>query len=111
MPNHIKFLLFHAACGIVFAAFLVWTMLFFDVANLRYLMLKSDMKWIAFITLMVSMSITFGSVQMGIAIMRMGREDETKTGGRGPKIPLIDRFLQTHLLRAEPVRVKSGSQR
>lgn len=111
MPKHIKFLMFHAAAGFAFAAFLVLTLLVFDVANLRYLMLKSDMKWIAFITLMASMGITFSSVQMGIAIMRLGHQDDTKTGGRGPKIPLIDRILQTHLLRAEPVRVKSGSRR
>ena len=108
MPKHIKFLMFHAVAGFAFAAFLVLTLLVFDVASLRYLMLKSDMKWIAFITLMASMGITFSSVQMGIAIMRLGHKDDTKIRRSRPQNsidrptfanPLVERRTRTREIR------------
>lgn len=109
MPKHIKFLAYHAALGFAFAIFLVLTLLVFNVANLRELLLHSNMKWTALFILTFFMGLTFASVQMGIAIMRIGKDDDDDDQGRGPKVPLADRFLATQLLnRPRPIRIKTN---
>ena len=106
MPHFVKFLAYHAALGFAFAIFFVLTLIVFNIANLRELMLHSDQKWIALFVLTFFMGLTFASVQMGIAIWRIGKDDDDDDpGGKGPKIPLADQFLQTRMIKA-PVRIK-----
>ncbi len=101
MPSFIKFLIFHAVAGFAFAIFVVLVLLAFDVAHLRSLLMASDQKWIALFVLTFFMGLTFGSVQMGIAIMRMGKDDDDDDdkGGRGPKIAATDYPSHPDLIR------------
>lgn len=106
MPKHVKFLAYHAALGFAFAIFFVLTLLVFNIANLRELLMHSDQKWVALFILTFFMGLTFGSVQMGIAIWRIGKDDDDDDkGGKGPKIPLLDRYLQTRMIKA-PVKAR-----
>ena len=83
MPKHVRFLAYHAALGFAFALFFVLTLLAFDVGALRSLLLESEQKWTALFVLTFFMGLTFGSVQMGIAIMRIGRDDDDDRGSGG----------------------------
>lgn len=64
-----KFVLGHcalgAAIGVGFVALLLW----FDIGNLGSLIFASDVPWLATSVLAAFFAITFGSVQVGIAVM------------------------------------------
>ena len=108
MPNHVKFLAYHAILGIAFAIFFVLTLMVFNIANLRELLLHSDQKWLALFLFTFFMGLTFGSVQMGIAIMRLGHDDDDDDeSGGGRKAPLLGSYLKTNLIKAR-VPVKTG---
>lgn len=82
MPDYIKFLLRHAAIGcaaaVTFAGILFWL----NVGNLRHLVLNTAEGPLAFGVMTVLFAITFGSVQMGIAVMALAREDGGSGGNR-----------------------------
>ncbi len=84
MPDHIKFILRHAAYGGVIAVVFVGTLLTLNVANLWHLVTHTAEGPLAAIVLTIFCWITFGSVQIGIRIMAMG--DGGKGGGtRSPE--------------------------
>lgn len=87
MPDHIKFLLRHAAIGsaaaIVFAGLIFW----FNIANLRHLVMNTAEGPLAFGVMTVLFAITFGSVQMGIRVMAMA-DDDGGSGGKRDDIPV-----------------------
>jgi hypothetical protein len=86
MPEHIKFILRHAAWGglaaVVFVALLLW----FNVANLWHLVTHTAEGPIALIAMTIFFGITFGSAQVGYKIMTIG-EDDTPKGGKRDAIP------------------------
>lgn len=75
MPKLIRFLAFHAAIGFALALAFVVALLGFNVMNMRDLIMTSEVKWVAILALTILMTITFASVQMGVAIMCMPYDD------------------------------------
>ena len=82
MPVLIRFLLRHAAIGIAVAAVFVGVLAAFDVFHLGALMRGSPDGLLALAVLTGALGITFGSVQMGFAVMLMGEDDEPPKGRR-----------------------------
>jgi protein-S-isoprenylcysteine O-methyltransferase Ste14 len=93
MPKHIRFLMGHAIIGSL--AGLAFTGILFgmDVANLRHLVLNTAGGWLALVVMGVLFAITFGSVQMGRAIMALERKRDTDVDDGGPRggqaIPIL----------------------
>lgn len=83
MPDHIKLILRHAALGGVIAAAFVGGVLALNVANLWHLVSQSADGPLALTVFFVLCWITFGSVQIGIAIMMMSGDDQ----GGGTRAP------------------------
>jgi len=88
MPSHIKFLLTHAAigafAGICFSALVIYL----DVAGLWHLVTQTQDGPLAAAIMTVLFVITFGSVQMGRAVMALGepRDDDAPRGPSGGEL-------------------------
>lgn len=89
MPDHIKFILRHAAYGVVIALVFVGMLMAFDVAGLRHLVTHTAEGPIALVMLIVFCSITFGSAQIGYRIMTLDKDDDDR-GGRRDAVPTLD---------------------
>ncbi|MAT35863.1 MAG: hypothetical protein CMK06_12115 [Ponticaulis sp.] len=76
MPKLIRFLAFYAAIGFALALTVVTLLLTLNVVGLRTLIMASDLKWLATVALVFLMTITFGSVVMGIAVMLLPYSDD-----------------------------------
>lgn len=76
MPGHVKFLIRHCligfAIGLLMAGFLVSR----DVGHIGTLIAGSNQRWLAFGLLAFLFGSTFGSLQMGFAIMLLPDRDE-----------------------------------
>lgn len=106
MPKLLKFLAFHAGVGFALALASVLIILGLDIAHLHALIMGSEIKWIAIFSLVVLMTITLASIQMGIAVMRLPYQPEDDDRHGGTKIAVIDVLLRTHLLRFAPAKVR-----
>ena len=83
MPEHIRFILRHAAIGFVIAVAFVAMLLGFDVGGLWHLVTHTAEGPIAVVMLVVFCTITFGSAQIGYKIMTLGDEgDDDDQGGK-----------------------------
>ncbi|MDI4658108.1 hypothetical protein [Xanthobacter autotrophicus] len=82
MPYLVRFLLRHALIGVGVAAVFVALLAAFDVAHLGTLFLTSADGPLALIVLTLALGVTFGSVQMGFAVMLMSDKDEPRGGHR-----------------------------
>ena len=76
MPDFVYFLARHALSGFAAAFVFVGLLLGFNVAGLRGLVLNSSSGLLAGAALTFVLCLTFGSVQMGIAIMGLGAKEE-----------------------------------
>jgi hypothetical protein len=82
MPDLVKFMLKHAAIGAIAAVVFVGLILWFDIMHIRHLVTHSPGGYLALVVLTALFTITFSSVQMGVAIMALGEEeDEDQDGG------------------------------
>ena len=72
----IRLLIKNAILGFVVAALFVAALIWSDTAQLGSLMAASPFGWLAAAMLTFFTGLTFASVQMGIAIMHIGSEDE-----------------------------------
>ena len=90
MPDHIRFILRHAAYGFVIALAFVAMLLAFDVGGLWHLVTHTAEGPIAVAMLVVFCTITFGSAQIGYRIMTLGDRDDRDEGGRRDAIPTRD---------------------
>jgi hypothetical protein len=97
MPVLVRFLLRHAAIGMGVAAVFVGALAAFDVFHLGALMSGSPDGLLALAVLTSALGITFGSVQMGFAVMLMGEDEQPPKGRRAP----------LNRLRPIPVRVRA----
>jgi len=91
MPDHIRFILRHAAFGFVLSFAFVGMLLAFDVAGLWHLVTHTAEGPIALAVLTVLCGITFGSAQVGYKIMTMGEEDkDDDQGGKRDAVYTLD---------------------
>lgn len=81
MPDLIKLLLRNAALGFLIAAIFVGVLLWTDIGGVGTLVANSDMALVAVFMLTFFVGLTFGSIQMGIAIM----SGDWKAEGAGRK--------------------------
>jgi len=82
MPELVRFLVRHALIGIAVAAASVAALLTFDVARLGTLVWQSPSGIVAVIALTCGLAITFGSVQMGFAVMLLRTSEDDARGGK-----------------------------
>jgi len=82
MPFLVRFLVTHAVIGVSLAVVLVVAMVAFDVAGLGALMTSSEDGLLALTLLTFGLGVTFGSVQMGFAVMLMSDGEEPPRGRR-----------------------------
>lgn len=90
MPAHIRFILRHAAYGLIIALAFVAMLLAFNVGNLWHLVTHTAEGPIAVVMLVVFCTITFGSAQIGYKIMTMGAEDDDDRGGKRDAVFTLD---------------------
>jgi hypothetical protein len=105
MPDHIRFILRHAAFGFVIAVAFVATLLAFDVAGLWHLVTHTSEGPVALAVLVVLCGITFGSAQVGYKIMTMPEDkDDDDQSGRRDAVFTLDAL-------PIPVRVRAQEHR
>ncbi len=88
MPILVRFLLRHALIGFALAMVFVGALLAFDVARLGSLVWASPSGGLAVAALTFALGLTFGSVQMGVAVMLLGEDDDRPTRGGGRRATL-----------------------
>ena len=79
-----RFLIRHALIGFALAILLVGLALIFDLLGLRGLAAASRSGPVAIGVLAFSLGLTFASVQMGMAVMLLGRADDPDSGKARP---------------------------
>ncbi|MDQ0503718.1 hypothetical protein [Xanthobacter agilis] len=82
MPFLVRFLVTHAVIGVSLAVVLVGAMVAFDVAGIGTLTTTSEDGLLALVLLTFGLGVTFGSVQMGFAVMLMSEGEEPPRGRR-----------------------------
>jgi len=82
MPKLISLYIRNVFYGFGLSAVFVGLLMYFNIANLWHLVSSSSMGWVAGVMLFMFNGIVFSGVQFGIAIMRMGDDDEPKGGKR-----------------------------
>lgn len=82
MPFLVRFLVTHAVVGISLAVLFVGALVMFDVGGLGSLMTTSPDGVLALVLLTFGLGVTFGSVQMGFAVMLMSDGEEPPRGRR-----------------------------
>ncbi len=76
MPYLIKFLLWNALVGFSAGLIAVFLFVFLDVGRVGTLMASSAERWAALGSRSLLSGLSFGSVQMGIAIMLLPEADD-----------------------------------
>ena len=104
MPQLLRFLLRHALIGFGLAILFTGSILVLDMAGLGTLVWNSPLGWVAVAVLTFATGLTFGSAQMGIAVMSLG--EENGGGGRALRLPV----RRPHL-RPVTVRAAAGDRR
>ena len=75
MPHLVKFLTLHAVIGFAIGLAAVVLIVYLDIGHIGALIEKSSQRWLALALLSLGFGLTFGSVQMGFAIMLMPSDD------------------------------------
>src|SRR5271167_3466730 len=76
MPGHVKFLIRHALIGFSIGLFTVALIVSQDLGHIGTLIKSSNDRWLALGLLCFLFGLTFGSLQMGFAIMLLPEEDD-----------------------------------
>ena len=76
MPYLIKFLLWNALIGFSAGLLVVLVLVCFDVGRIGTLIASSTERWVALGSLAFLFGLSFGSVQMGVAIMLLPYADD-----------------------------------
>ena len=88
MPKLIKLYITNVAIGFGIAAGFVAMLLYFNIANLWYLVTHSDVGWLAVLLLWFSNGIVFSGVQFAIAVMKLkASDDDGPSGGLKENTP------------------------
>ncbi len=75
MPHLVKFLALHAVIGFAIGLAAVVVIVYQDIGHIGTLIGTSSQRWLALALLSLGFGLTFGSVQMGFAIMLMPSDD------------------------------------
>jgi len=94
MPVLVRFLVTHAVIGIALAIVFVGALVVFDAGGIGTLMLTSADGLLALVVLTFGLGVTFGSVQMGFAVMLMSDTEEPPRGRRIPLLQLTPRAVK-----------------
>ncbi|SOC45153.1 hypothetical protein SAMN05892877_11427 [Rhizobium subbaraonis] len=92
MPRLVRFLGVHVLIGFSIATALVFLLVMLDVAGLRTLAKASASGPMTIACLALVLGLTFASVQMGFAIMLLGRQAKSDRGlkDRSVKAVIVD---------------------
>ncbi len=82
MPKLIRLYIVNVALGFVIALAFVSAIVFFDVANLRHLVMNTELGWLAFVMMVVFNGIVFAGVQFAYAVMSLAENNDTPKGGK-----------------------------
>lgn len=85
LPPHVRFLLGHAAIGVLAGCLFVGAIVGLDIAGLRGLILRGADGALALGLLLFGSAVTFGSAAMGAAIMGLGAAPKPR-GGKGGRL-------------------------
>lgn len=105
IPKLVRLYMINVAIGFGLAAVFVGLLLWFDIANLRHLVLTSDKGMIAVLILWLANGVVFAGVQFAIAVMRMKDDDDDEPRGGHRQRVMRREFM------AIPVRVENGQRR
>jgi hypothetical protein len=102
MPLLIRFLLRHALIGFGIAAIFVAGLMLSDMGGIGTLIANAEAGWLALLMLTFFLGLTFGSAQMGFAVMSgdLHRGDNGRRGKRQP--------LRPYPLKPLPVKIRSS---
>ena len=93
MPKLIRLYITHVAIGFGIAGVFVATLLYFNIANLWYLVSGSDIGWLAVLILWLANGVVFAGVQFAIAVMRLKDDDDDEPRG-GHRQRIMQRELE-----------------
>ena len=109
MPELVRVYIRNIIMGAVLSVAFITLLLVFNVANLRHLILTSDIGYIAIALLFVFNTVVFSGVQFGITIMRMAEDETPPGGGKRDAIPAgLDTTVN---MVAVPVPVEAKAKR
>lgn len=91
LPKLVREYIKHVLIGFAASAVFVTMLLWFNIANLWHLVTHTDSGVLAVFLLWVFNGIVFAGVQFGIAIMRMGDDDDDGPGG-GLRAPVTHEY-------------------
>jgi len=103
VPELIRMYIRHVAIGFAIAAVFVAALLWFNVVNLRELVMATSGGWLAVFLLWFFNGLVFAGVQFGIAVMNMAEPAAGPTGGNRPNIPMAEVFAPVPV-RIDPAR-------
>jgi len=87
MPQLVRLYIRNIVFGAGLSAAFVGLLMYFNVANLRHLILSSDIGYIAVALLFTFNTVVFAGVQFAIAVMRMAEDETPPGGGKRDAIP------------------------
>jgi hypothetical protein len=88
-PDLMRLYLRHCAVGFALSAVFVGLILWYDVAGLWGLIVRSDVGVLAVFLLWFFHGTVFGSVQFAIVVMAQAERDDGSEPPRGPMIPVM----------------------
>jgi len=91
LPRLVRFLILHGATGFALSAVLVGALLAADPGDARRLLLEAAGHWWPALLLWFFAGLTFGSVQIGAAVMLLPFDDQGRGGGRRRTVPRLVR--------------------
>lgn len=83
MPRLVRFVLCHALVGLSIAVAFVGALLAFNVSHLTDLVLHVSNGLLGLLVLTLLCTVTFSSLQIGMAVMLLAAEEKKKKGGGG----------------------------
>lgn len=83
MPRLVRFVLCHALVGLSIAVAFVGALLAFNVSHLTDLVLHVSNGLLGLLVLRLLCTVTFSSLQIGMAVMLLAAEEKKKKGGGG----------------------------
>lgn len=91
----VRFLVTHAAVGFGLSTLATWMIVHVDIAGFGTLLLRAPGHPGPLLLLWFFMGLTLGGVQMAVAVMLSGGDDDDPGSGRRAELPIDGRTLAT----------------